>query len=132
MRLTASEGDDEYTIVTHNGVTEGAPANLMVEATVTGADPQMAAGSTITQALPYNLYDDAYDTATGVYSSWAGPHLLGTTNIDTTGTWVANPGAPGSERTYTAEVDVDINIIPEPATLSLIGLGALALLRRRR
>jgi len=133
MRLTASADNDEYAIATHNGFTDGAPTDKMiVEATVTGADPQMAAGSTITQTLTYGLHDGAYDTATGVYSSWAGPHLYGSTYIGTTGAWAANPGGAGAERTFTADVDVDINIIPEPATLSLLGLGALALLRRRR
>jgi len=133
MRLTASDDNDEYSVVTHSGVTDGDPTDKMiVEATVTGTDPRMAAGSTITQTLTYNLHDDAYDAATGIYSTWAGPHLLGTTAIGTTGTWAANPGPAGSDRAYSAEVDVDINIIPEPTTLSLIGFAALAVARRRR
>ncbi len=132
MRLTASDDNDEYTTVTHNGVADGAPDNLMVEATVTGADPRMAAGSTFTQTLTYTTFDAAYDNATGGYDDWASAHFRGYTDLGVSGNWAGNPGSAGEARTYTAEVDLDINIVPEPATLGLLGLGAVALLLRRR
>lgn len=132
MRLDASADNDEYTFVAHNGVTEGPPDVLSVEATVTGANPDMATGSTFTQTLTYGLFDGAYDKAAGVYAVQSTPYAETQTDLGITGTYAGNPGDPGAERTYSATVDYDISIIPEPATLGLLALGGAALLRRRR
>jgi len=131
-RLNASADNDEYAVATHNGVTEGDPATLSVQATVTGADPAMAAGSTFTQTLAYTLFDTAYDSAAGTYATMGTPYFGLSTDLGITGAWAGNPGPAGSARTYTAVVDLDIAIVPEPATLGLLGLGALALIRRRK
>ncbi len=132
MQLYATADDDEYTSVTHNGVTQGAPANLSVEATVTAADADMAEGSTFTQTLTYNAFDSAYDTATGTYATQSSRYFKGYTDIGTTGAWAGNPGAAGSDRTFTADVDLDISIVPEPATMSLLAIGGIGVLLRRK
>lgn len=71
--------------------------------------------------------------------------LLGTLTVDATGladgvyNIVVNAETDGGASKLTFSTDVDllfggatVNITPEPMTLSLLGLGALALLRRRR
>lgn len=94
--------------------------------------------------------DPAYASAIkigyfGTESPSPSSQLLGTLTVDATGladgeyNIVVNAENDGGASKVTSGTDVDllfggatVNITPEPMTLSLLGLGALALLRRRR
>ena len=87
----------------------------------------------------YALYEVTYDGDTNeaqlyVNGSTVGngvlPMIDGGTNIITWGSG-ASTGHPAGEGNFSL-LNLDINNIPEPASLALIGFGGLALLARRR
>ncbi len=131
MRLNAANGD-EFTYTTHNGVAAGDPAELHVIATVSGTNSDMAAGSTFAQKLTYGLHDSAYDAATGKFTTFSTPVFQGFVDLGASGNWAGNPGGAGSERLFSNAIDLDISVIPEPATMSLLGMGLVGLIIRRR
>jgi hypothetical protein len=101
-----------------------------------------------TRALPvgaFNLKDGAWHTASGVVNFQGGTVTL---NVDTTPIFTNFPvsglapfssrigfaGRTGgaNERSSIDNVNVQYGVIPEPASLSMAGLGGILLLRRRR
>ena len=84
------------------------------------------------------------------FNLWTAPLLVGTLTIDTTGLAEGNYsfGVSSSEEANRVGVGLSalgagfnteplegvglLNIVPEPATLALLGVGSVALLRRRR
>ena len=72
--------------------------------------------TTVAHGAPTKVWGAYYNEA------YAGPHHL------PAGIY---PGSPGHYADYDFGTVIEVNRIPEPATLVLLGLGAVALLRRR-
>jgi PEP-CTERM motif len=133
VRLHASISEDEWTGSTYNGYEDTPQKKYQTaSATVTGNDPLMAEGSTFTltstwpgEALSYSDVSTTYGSAGLV------PYFLLHTDMGITGNLNGSAGPAGSERTFTSTTELDISIVPEPATMGLLGLGLIGMVVRR-
>lgn len=150
------EGVDDFTHAVPRGVdnTAGFPMGFTVGnndstltgPSLTGTDSVFAGQNTSSSDAPDNLLYEIGQTAGSaaaesmafpVVSTWGAPIQIGTGNftgdVPTFGSASANVfDALNQVGTSSAEVNTTVSEVPEPASVGLVSLGALALLGRRR
>jgi PEP-CTERM motif-containing protein len=139
MRLWVSAEDgsgNEYATAAYNGFAATPATNYQTAtATVTGGNADMAVGSVFEITNTWVTAEGYFDAATCEYTAYFGgesPHVAGSLDIGITGIIAGNAGDPGSARSFTSTSELDISIVPEPATMGLLGLGFFGLVVRRR
>lgn len=140
MDLQANVGlrFDQITLITNGTRTiTGTPGANSVEAIGT-LDILGTAGDAFVGNDGYNFFDDQPGAAGAFWSESAGiviPFGTQVTELHLTVSQLLNAVATDGTSQITATfeiVGVAISVVPEPSSMALIGLGGLALLRRRR
>ena len=129
---------------------DGATADIGASWTVTDTDFNLSAGASSTNVDFINSAGVTFPIAFGNPSTNQG-QFTGFAETPINGLFAGNsisidlnafaqsliapggdPGASASANLLASAITIDLYIIPEPATLSLLGCGAIALIRRRR
>ena len=112
----------DYTVAHRWGI--NAPDSVLVEFSLDGSDFTSIPSLLSEDFNDYDPWDTGYPE-----TSWARRLVLGLNG--TPARYVRLSFANDAEWTFLGEAQF-VQVVPEPATLSLLGLGGLALLRRRR
>jgi autotransporter-associated beta strand protein len=115
------------------GLTAGSQHDqLVVNGTVSlsgSLDVQFSAGSYAVNDMIFLLVNDDADAVNGIFTGInQGDTVTNYGGFD----WIISYNADSTTSTFTGGNDIALRAIPEPSASLLAGLGALALLRRRR
>jgi hypothetical protein len=117
-----------------------AKANYIRELWGRNFDPSWATGASTQMAEAFSaaIWEIVYETDAWDVTSGAGFHATGIEQYATANTWLSQLNgntayfAPNLVATCTIDGQDYVVQVPEPATICLLGLGALSLLRRKR
>ena len=115
------------------GLTAGSQHDqVVVNGTVSlsgSLDVQFSAGTYAVNDMIFLLVNDSNDTVNGIFTGFnQGDTVTNYGGFD----WLISYNADSTTSSFTGGNDIALRAIPEPSASLLAGLGALALLRRRR